>query len=136
MFKAKLVISIISVILLMTLSNSYSQEKAITVSTEYIIDQTGKDLNPQTGIFKLYGSRQTQFDNTTIIKFELGEEANVLLTVCDSKGKLIETIIDDSMDAEVYNVHFKSTDKIIAGELTYKLEVKGKSEIKNMFAVK
>ena len=120
----------------MTLSSSYSQEKAITVSNENAIINSGKDQNPQTGIFKLYSSKQTQFDNTTTIQFELGEEANVHLTVCDPEGKIIDTLIDDLMDAGVYNMHYKSADKIIAGELTYKLEVKGISGIKNMFAVK
>ena len=136
MFKAKIVISVCIVILLMILKNSYSQENAITGSTEQTIYQTGKDQNPQTGIFKLYGSKQTQFENTTILKFELGEEAYVMLTVCDSKGKIIDTLIYDLMDAGVYNVHYKSVDKIIAGELTYKLEVKGISGVKNVFAVK
>ncbi|MBK7253141.1 MAG: hypothetical protein IPI04_04275 [Ignavibacteria bacterium] len=38
------------------------------------------------------------------------------------------------MDAGVYSVNFKSEDKIVAGKLTYKLEVKGISGIKNVLA--
>ena len=136
MFKIKLVITIVSAVFLVTQSNSLSQEKAITGSNENAIFNAGKDQNPQTGIFKLFSSKQTQFENTTVIQFELGEEANVLLTVCDSKGTIVETLINDLMDAGVYNVHYKSGDKITAGELTYKLEVKGISGIKNIFAVK
>lgn len=136
MFKAKLVIAIVAAVFLVTQSSSFSQEKAITGANKNTIINAGKDQNPQTGLFKLYSSKQTQFDNTTSIKFELGEEANVLLTVCDSKGKIIDTLINDLMDAGVYNVHYKSADKIIAGKLTYKLEVKGISGIKNIFAVK
>ena len=136
MFKIKLVITIVSAVFLVTQSNSFSQEKAITGSNENAIFNAEKDQNPQTGIFKLYNSKQTQFENTTVIQFELGEEANVLLTVCDSKGTIVETLINDLMDAGVYNVHYKSGDKITAGELTYKLEVKGISGIKNIFAVK
>ena len=136
MFKAKLIITIVTAVFLVTQSNLFSQEKAITGTYENTIIQTGNDSDPQTGIFKLYSSKQTQLDNTTVIQFELGEEANVLLTVCDSKGIIIETLIDDLMDAGVYNMHFKSVKKIIAGELTYKLEVKGISGIKNVFAVK
>jgi hypothetical protein len=136
MFKVKLIIIIVTSVFLVTQSNLFSQEKAITCKDENTIVQTGNDSDPQTGIFKLYSSKQTQFENTTVIQFELGEEANVLLTVCDSKGILVETLINDLMDAGVYNIHYKSTEKIIAGELTYKLEVKGISGIKNVFAVK
>ena len=136
MFKIKLVITIIATVFLVTQSNLFSQEKAITGSNENTIINAGKDQNPHTGIFKLHNSRQTQFENTTVIQFELGEEADVLLTVYDSKGILVETLIDDLMDSGVYNIHFKSEKKIISGELTYKLEVKGISGIKNIFAVK
>ena len=136
MFKTKLVISIVTAVFLVTLSNSYSQGKAVTGSSENTFHQTGIDLNPKNVLFKLYSSKQTQSENVTTIEFELGEEANVLLTVCDHKGNIIETLIDDKMDAGDYNVNYKSSAKIITGELTYKLEVKGISGIKNMFAVK
>ncbi|HMS35397.1 MAG TPA: hypothetical protein PKC91_15050 [Ignavibacteria bacterium] len=136
MLKVRLIITIVTAVFLVTQSSLFSQEKAITGSSEYTIDQTGKDQNPHNGIFKLHNIKQTQFDNTTIIQFELGEEANVQLTVYNSDGIIIETLIDDLMDAGVYNIHFKSAEKIIAGELTYKLEVKGISGVKNVFAVK
>ena len=136
MFKVKLAITLVAAVFLVTQSNLFSQEKAISGAYVNTLVQSGNDSDPQTGIFKLYSSRKTQSDNTTTIQFELGEEAEVLLTVCDSKGILVETLINDLMDAGVYNMHYKSADKIIAGELTYKLEVKGISGIKNIFAVK
>ena len=136
MYKSILVITIVTAVFLVTQSNSYSQEKALSGSSELVINQTSGDVNPESKIFKLYSSRQTEFINVAIIQCELGEEANVLLTVSDSKGTIIETLIDDRMDAGVYNVNFKSAENIIAGELTYKLEVKGISGIKNVFAVK
>lgn len=136
MFKVKPVIQIAAVIFLVTLNSSFSQEKEISCSSEFTLNVTEKDPNPQTGIFKLYNSSRTQFDNTVLIKFELGEGAYVTLTVCDLNGKIIETLADDLMDAGVYIVLYKSSDKIIPGELTYKLEVKGVSGIRNMFAVK
>ena len=136
MFKVKLIFIIVAAVFLVTQSNTFSQEKTITGTSVQTIYLPGQDLNPQTGIFKLYTSRQTQFDNTTLIKFELGEEANVLLTVSDQNGKIIQILIDERMDAGIYNVHYKSSDKIISGILTYKLAVKGVSGIKNMFSVK
>jgi hypothetical protein len=136
MSKVKLIISIIAAVFLVTQGNSFSQEKEITGTSVQTINQTGNDINPQTGIFKLFGSKQTQFDNTAIIAFQLGEEANVLLTVCDPDGKILETLVDDLMDAGDYSVNFKSADKIVSGQFTYKLEVKGISGIKNVFAVK
>lgn len=40
------------------------------------------------------------------------------------------------MYSGIYNLNYKSKDEIIAGEFTYKLEVKGVSGVKNVFAVK
>ena len=136
MFKAKSVISILAVIFLVTQSYSFSQGKTLDKSSESVVKQTDVDINPNSKIFKLYNSIETEYKNVTIIKFELGEEADVILTVYDSKGDIIETLIDDTMDAGIYNVNCKSKDNIVTGELTYKLEVKGISGIKNMFAVK
>ena len=67
MFKAKLVIIIVTAVCLVTQSNSLSQENAISGSNEITIINAGKDQNPHTGIFKLHNSRQTQFENTTVI---------------------------------------------------------------------
>ncbi|MEO8446753.1 MAG: hypothetical protein ABI528_04615 [bacterium] len=136
MLKSILITIIVTAVFLGTLSNSYSQEKAISGSSELGIHQTAGGINPESKIFKLYSSRQTESNNVAIIQFELGEKAMVLLTVSDSKGTIIETLIDDRMDAGIYNVNFKSAKEIIAGEFTYKLEVKGISGIKNVFAVK
>ena len=136
MFKAKSVISILAVIFLVTQSYSFSQGKTLDKSSESVVKQTDVDINPNSKIFKLYNSIETEYKNVTIVKFVLGEEADVILTVCDSKGNKIETLIDDTMDAGIYNVNCKSKDNIVTGELTYKLEVKGISGIKNMFAVK
>ena len=136
MFKTKSVIMLVSVSLLMIFGNTYSQDKEMTGSSECTVEQTGNNIDPHSGIFKLYSSKQTQYENTSLIEFELGEDANVTLTVYDSKGTVIETLINDIMNAGVYNVNFKSPEKIIRSEFTYKLEVKGVSGVKNIFAVK
>ena len=136
MFKVKLIIPIAIVIFLMTSGYSFSQETASVNQSGQKILHKAKDLNPKSKLFKLYESQQTKFENTTLVKFELGEDANVILTVYDLEGKVIETLIDDLMDAGVYNVNYKSACKITAGELTYKLEVKTASGIKNVLAVK
>ena len=136
MFKAKLIILTITVTFLMTFCNSYTEGKAIDVLNEFTIIHTTKDKEPKAKIAKLHNSKQTEYENVKIIEFELCEDANVKLTVCDLEGKIIETLIDDLMDTGVYNLNYKSADKIIAGEFTYKLEVKGISGIKNMFTVK
>ena len=136
MFKAKLIILTITVTFLMTFCNSNSEGKAIAILNEFTINQNVKDIEPKARIAKLHNSRQTEYENVKIIEFELCEDANVKLTVCDSEGRITETLIDDLMDSGVYNLNYKSADNIIAGEFTYKLEVKGISGIKNIFAVK
>lgn len=136
MFKAKSVISVLTTVLFVFLSNSFSQGKANAGSSDLTIIHKSEVLNFESGLFKLHNSKQTEYKNVTIIEFELGEEANVILTVCDSKGKTIETLIDDNMYSGIYNVNYKSKDEITVGKYTYKLEVKGVSGVKNVFAVK
>ena len=136
MFKTKSIITIIAVTFLMNVCNSYSQENLSSSSSENMMKESVKDLNPKSKLFKLHNSVATSYDNVTNIEFELGVEANVLLTVCNSKGEILETLVNDLIDAGDYNVHYKSSEKIISGDLTYKLEVKGISGIKNVFAVK
>lgn len=121
---------------LMNVCNSYSQENIKPNSSEFNIAQSVKDLNQDSKKFNLHNSAATSYDNVTNIEFELGEEANIILTVYNSKGEIISTLVNDLMDAGDYNVHFKSSEKIVSGELTYKLEVKSISGIKNVFAVK
>ena len=123
MFKAKLIILTITVTFLMTFCNSNSEGKAIEVLNEFTINQNVKDIEPKARIAKLHNSRQTEYENVKIIEFELCEDANVKLTVCDSEGRITETLIDHLMDSGVYNLNYKSADNIIAGEFTYKLEV-------------
>lgn len=136
MFKAKLISSVSVVVFLVTICSSYSQESIKANKTDFAIIKTGEVVKPQTTLFTLHNSIPTNYENVTIIEFELGEEANVILTVCDSKGEIVETLVEDTMEAGAYNVNYKSKEEIVAGMLTYKLEVKGISGIQNMFAVK
>jgi len=131
----KLILSIVIILSSMAVSNSdsYGMNYNLNTNSVQIYNQ---DKDPNSHLFKLYNSKRTEFDNTTVIKFKLGEDANVLLTVCDSEGKIMETLIDDLMYAGIYNVNYKTADRIISGELTYILEVRGVSGIKNVFAVK
>ncbi|HAY34595.1 MAG TPA: hypothetical protein DCY06_10720 [Bacteroidetes bacterium] len=126
-----------AVIILSFVSVSNSDSKGMSPEFKSSLNANlNSDKDPQSKIFKLYDSKQTEFSNVTTIRFELGEDAKVLLTVCDSDGKILETLIDDLMYAGDYNINYKSEQQIISGELTYKLEVKGISGIKNVFAVK
>ncbi|MEO8664047.1 MAG: hypothetical protein ABI462_01010 [Ignavibacteria bacterium] len=134
MFKVK-IISILTLIFLMAQSNSYSQEK-LMVNLNKLPVKSVEDLGPHHGMFKLYKIKKTKFDNVIVVGFELGEETNVVLTVSDSNGKIIETLINDTLDAGIYNVNYKSLNKIDTGDFTFKLVVKGKSGIKKIFAVK
>ena len=136
MFTIKLIKSICLVVFLMTISNVFSQENTPVRKSEYPAIQTSSVQKPITDLFILHSSASTSCDNVTIIEFELGEEANVVLTVSNSKGELLETLVDDVMDQGDYKIHFKSAELIVSGELTYKLEVIGISGVKNMFAVK
>ncbi len=131
----KLVLTAVIILCFVLVSNSDSKGMSSEFKTDLNVN-LNSDKDPQNKIFKLYDSEQTEFSNVTNIKFELGEDANVLLTVCNSDGKILEILINDLMYAGVYNINYKSAQQIISGELTYKLEVKGISGIKNIFAVK
>ena len=134
--KVKKITLAILILLTLKAGYSFSQESSIADLNGFGKDLAVKDLNLKSGIFKMYESQQTKFENTTLIKFELGEDANVLRTVHDSDEKIIATLIDDTMDAGVYNMNYKAAGKITAGVLKYRLEVKGVSGIKNVFEVK
>jgi hypothetical protein len=136
MFTIKLIKSICIVVFLMTFTNAFSQQNLPVKNSEFPITQKSTNQNSIASLFILHNSVPTVSENVTVIQFELGEEANVVLTVSNSKGELLETLVNEDMDPGDYKIHFKSAGLIVSGELTYKLEVKGISGVKNMFAVK
>jgi len=136
MFTIKLSKSICLAVFLMTVSIGFSQENLPMEKSKTPITQTGTIQNSLARLFIFHNSVPTVSENVTVIQFELGEEANVVLTVSNSKGELFETLVNEDMDPGDYKIYFKSADLTVSGELTYKLEVKGISGVKNMFAVK
>jgi len=132
MLKPQLVILVFMLTILMSFSNSNSQVIVSEDSSGSVIDQSGNDLEPGKKICKLYHSKKTEIKNVMVIEFDLDEEADVKLEVCNSKGQIIEILIDEVMDPGNYKIHFKTTDEIIPEEHTYKLEVKGISGLRNV----
>lgn len=136
MLTIKLISAVILAVFLLTVSTAYPQEKTLISKSENIIPQISAAPKSSSDLFTLHSSVPVSSGNVSIIEFELGEEASVMLTVSNSKGKLLETLVDDVMDPGDYKIHFKSAEIIVPGELTYKLEVKGISGVKNIFKVK
>lgn len=128
MFKVKLIIPIVVLMSFMIAVKSNAQERnnsLSVISAENL--NTVKD--PVSKIFTLYQNEKTPFADVSKIKFDLYLEADVILNVIDKQGEIVENLVAGSMQPGHYGVYFKSTDVIIPGELSYKIEVNGESDI-------
>lgn len=75
------------------------------------------------------------FNPTTTITFNLTKKADTALTVYNSKGELVKTLLSGVQNAGEYSVTFDGTG-LNSGVYFYKLEADGKSVIKRMLMLK
>lgn len=136
MFKIKIVISVLVLISILNCLKINSIEAAVNPDVNLTHNSAGDNKNSSTVVSNNFYVEDSQYENIATIKFELGEEAAVQLTVLDTNENVIEILIDDTIPEGKYCIHFKSQNKINTGGLAYKLEVKSMSGVKNMFEVK
>ena len=75
-------------------------------------------------IFNLSCSSSILDDPSTTIGFSISERSHVKLTVENSYGTIISTLVDREMDAGVYSVMFDAAD-LAEGVYYYTIEVRG-----------
>lgn len=104
-----------------------------------------KSLQPLTSVtpngteiptaFKLEQNYPNPFNPSTKINFSLPKSGAVKLTVYDSKGSEVETLVNDNKQAGNYTVSFNAS-MLSSGLYFYKLTANGLSEVKKMMLIK
>jgi hypothetical protein len=103
-----------------------------------IFDNTTKiqEMNTQTGDFQLLQNYPNPFNPNTTISFELKISGNVVLTVYNMLGEIIETLINSNLSAGKHNVNFDAAE-LSSGIYLYRLSVNNSSSvIKKMILLK
>lgn len=101
------------------------------------------DINLPTGIddaalpeeTKLYQNYPNPFNPATEIKFSLAEDAKVNLSVFNTNGQLVRTLLDGHTEKGYHTVNFKA-DELNSGMYLYKLDVNGKVHTRKMIMLK
>jgi hypothetical protein len=75
------------------------------------------------------------FNPSTIITFGLPRETNVRLEVFNSLGELVQTLVDDRLNAGFHTLHFEATGRP-SGIYFYRLQTPEKSFVKRMLLMK
>jgi hypothetical protein len=83
------------------------------------------------------------FKEKTIIKYCLAYKTKVLITVFNSKGELIDKLVDEEKDAGTYDVEFNSyvkhsgeSQNLAEGEYYYKIKAGNYTSVKKMVLLK
>ncbi len=132
MNKVKLVI-VIFLVLGLAQAKLKSQDKNPN-APELSVNSPASDKNPQSKIFKLYQNQPAESEDITVIKFELQEDASVILNVFDSNGNINQNLIQGNMEPGIYNVIFKIPSNQAIDDFSYRIEVNGVAETKKMIA--
>lgn len=85
--------------------------------------------------FELYQNYPNPFNKTTIIKFQTKSNGLVELKIFDLSGKIIKTLINENLNAGLYQVEFDS-ESLTSGVYFYKLVTNGFESVKKMILVK
>jgi hypothetical protein len=75
--------------------------------------------------FKLYTNYPNPFNSRTTIQYNLPVDADVNLTIYDTYGRLVATLINEHKSAGYYEIPFEANN-LSSGVYYYKIEVKGK----------
>lgn len=85
--------------------------------------------------FELYQNYPNPFNPVTDIRFSLAENSKVNLSVYNTNGQLIRTLLDGKTEKGYYTVSFDASE-LNSGMYLYKLDVNGKVQTKKMLMLK
>lgn len=95
-----------------------------------------QETDAQSEDFKLLQNYPNPFNPATTISFELKNSGNVVLTVYNVLGEIIETLINSNLNAGLYNINFDAAN-LSSGIYLYRLSVNNSfSAIKKMILMK
>jgi hypothetical protein len=85
--------------------------------------------------FYLHQSYPNPFNPSSTIRYELGEDVNVRLTVYNLLGQRIATLVNEPKSAGVHHVQFHA-ENLASGQYIYRLEAGGRVMTQTMTLVK
>ncbi|MBU4486893.1 MAG: T9SS type A sorting domain-containing protein, partial [Candidatus Delongbacteria bacterium] len=88
-----------------------------------------------TSDFKLFQNYPNPFNPVTEIKFVLSSPSDVNLSVFNTNGQLVKTLIDGKKEKGLHTVNFNAKE-FNSGIYFYRLKMNGKTEIKKMILLK
>jgi len=96
------------------------------------------DTNPQS--YSLEQNYPNPFNPTTNIKYTVAKEGNVKIEVYDITGKLVTTLVNQSMSSGTYNVTWNgqntSGQNVVSGIYLYRIQSNDFVAIKKMILLK
>jgi cytochrome c len=94
-----------------------------------------KNAKNHTVSFQLQQAYPNPFNPQTIIKYHIGSESNVTLTVFDITGKMVAKLVDKKQASGDYSVLFNGS-SLTSGIYFYRLNAGEFSEVKRMLLIK
>jgi len=85
--------------------------------------------------FKLNQNYPNPFNPSTTISFELPAKSNVKITIMDISGKLVETLINNEMQAGAHDVTWNAS-VYASGVYIYQIETGSYKDVKKMMLIK
>jgi hypothetical protein len=97
----------------------------------------GEELShkPLTGIFGLSQNEPNPFHRSTVISYSLPTACHVTLKVCDTSGRLVETLVDQNQEAGAYQLRWRAENH--ASSIYFcRLDAEGRSSIRKMILLR
>jgi len=114
---------------------AFTPPTATTISAEQ-----GSSLANNTCPFMLCQNLPNPFNSLTAIRYSIPRECNVSLSIFNISGKLVKTLINETMNGGIYTVHWNGTDndgrKISQGVYFYVLKTAGEKMQKKMLMLR
>jgi hypothetical protein len=85
--------------------------------------------------FELYQNYPNPFNPATEIEFSLTDDSKVNLSVYNTNGQLVKTLVDGKKEKGFHTVNFAG-EELNSGMYLYKLDVNGKAQTKKMILLK
>ena len=106
-------------------------QTALSIGSEELI-------NPKT--FALKQNYPNPFNPSTMIRFEIFEQASVELTVFDINGRFVRKLLKGRLNSGAYNIEWNGKDSqgmlVSGGVYFYSINVNGRTLIKKMSLIK
>lgn len=124
--------------------DSSATNEEVTVGSSFLLDDLAFDMassidnskpDHQPQIFALAQNFPNPFNPTTNISFSIPVAGNTSLTVYNSLGQLVKTLVDEDLSAGLHQVTFDATG-FPSGIYFYRLEAGTKSSVKRMSLIK